>query len=137
MTIKTPKGDQKFKRLNICEFTSTRKRMSVIVEDKDKKIILMCKGADSVITDRLSNDSLYSNTFNETDRVVTQFANEGLRTLYLAQKEIPRKEWVKWNDEVIQAKLAIVNREEKVAAVDEKIEDELELIGSTAIEDKL
>lgn len=100
MTIKTPKGDQKFKRLNICEFTSTRKRMSVIVEDKDKKIILMCKGADSVITDRLSNDSLYSNTFNETDRVVTQFANEGLRTLYLAQKELPRKEWVKWNDEV-------------------------------------
>lgn len=137
MTIKTPKGDQKFKRLNICEFTSTRKRMSVIVEDKDKKIILMCKGADSVITDRLSNDSLYSNCFNETDRIVTQYANEGLRTLYLAQKEIPRKEWVKWNDEVNQAKLAIVNREEKVAAVDEKIEDELELIGSTAIEDKL
>jgi magnesium-transporting ATPase (P-type) len=38
---------------------------------------------------------------------------------------------------VDQAKLAIVNRQEKVAALDEKIEDELELIGSTAIEDKL
>jgi magnesium-transporting ATPase (P-type) len=33
MTIKTPNGNQKFKRLNICDFTSTRKRMSVIVED--------------------------------------------------------------------------------------------------------
>jgi len=33
--------------------------------------------------------------------------------------------------------LAICHREEKVAAVDEKIEVDLELIGSTAIEDKL
>ena len=58
MTIKTPNGDQKFKRLNVCEFSSTRKRMSVIVEDKNKNIILMCKGADSVITERLSKQSL-------------------------------------------------------------------------------
>jgi len=33
--------------------------------------------------------------------------------------------------------LEINNREEKVAAVDEKIEVDLELIGSTAIEDRL
>jgi magnesium-transporting ATPase (P-type) len=44
----------------------------------------MCKGADSVITDRLSEKSLKSDTFKETERVVTEFANEGLRTLYLA-----------------------------------------------------
>ena len=37
----------------------------------------------------------------------------------------------------MQAQLAIVHREEKVAAVNEKIEKEMELIGSTAIEDKL
>ena len=73
----------------------------------------------------------------ETDRIVTRYANEGLRTLYLAQKELKRKDWEKWNEEVQQAKLAICNREEKVAAVDEKIETDLELIGSTAIEDKL
>lgn len=103
MTIKTPKGDLKFKRLNICEFTSTRKRMSVIVEDKDKKIFLMCKGADSVITDRLSKESLQSKTFIETDRIVTRYANEGLRTLYLAQKQLPKKEWEAWNEEVMQA----------------------------------
>jgi len=101
MTVKTPNGPLKFKRLNVCEFTSTRKRMSVIVEDKDKKIILMCKGADSVITDRLSQESLKSKVFVETDRVVTRFANEGLRTLYLSQKILDRKEWELWNEEVI------------------------------------
>ena len=97
----------------------------------------MCKGADSVITERLSHESLNSSTFKETDRVVTEFANEGLRTLYLSQKEINRKEWTTWNEESNQAKLSICNREEKVAAVDEKIEIDMELIGSTAIEDKL
>jgi magnesium-transporting ATPase (P-type) len=35
------------------------------------------------------------------------------------------------------AKLEINDREEKVATVDEKIEVDLELIGSTAIEDRL
>lgn len=137
MTIKTPKGELKYKLLNVCVFTSTRKRMSVIVEDKDKKIWLMCKGADSVITERLSKSSLNSEVFRETDRIVTKYANEGLRTLYLAQKELDRKYWIKWNEESNQAKLAICHREEKVAAVDEKIETDMELIGSTAIEDKL
>lgn len=93
MTVKTPNGDLKFKRLNICEFTSTRKRMSVIVEDKDGRIILMCKGADSVITDRLSKESLSSKIFIETDRIVTRYANEGLRTLYLSQKILDKKVW--------------------------------------------
>jgi phospholipid-transporting ATPase len=44
----------KFELLNVCEFTSTRKRMSVILKDVNGKIILMCKGADSVILERLS-----------------------------------------------------------------------------------
>jgi len=45
--------------------------------------------------------------------------------------------WKEWNKEVEQAKLEIDNREEKVAAVDAKIEQDLLLLGSTAIEDKL
>lgn len=43
----------KFEVLNIIEFTSTRKRMSIIVRTEDDKIICMCKGADSIIIPRL------------------------------------------------------------------------------------
>lgn len=68
---------------------------------------------------------------------VYNFANEGLRTLFLAQKKIDNDTYQKWSEESKQAKLALVNREEKVAMVDEKIEDGLELIGSTAIDDRL
>jgi phospholipid-transporting ATPase len=39
----------KYKLLNVCEFTSTRKRMSCILRDPSNRIVLMCKGADSVI----------------------------------------------------------------------------------------
>jgi magnesium-transporting ATPase (P-type) len=45
--------------------------------------------------------------------------------------------YARWNEEQFQAQLEVQNREDKVAAVDEKIEQELELIGSTAIEDRL
>lgn len=43
-----------YKLLNILEFTSTRKRMSVVVEDPTGKILLLTKGADSIILARLN-----------------------------------------------------------------------------------
>ncbi len=47
--------------MNILEFNSNRKRMSVIVQDSLGSIFLMCKGADSVILPRLiKNDDINS-----------------------------------------------------------------------------
>lgn len=49
MTI-SYKGKEYFYKLhNILEFTSDRKRMSVIIEDESGKIMLLTKGADSII----------------------------------------------------------------------------------------
>lgn len=45
----------KYKLKNILEFSSTRKRMSIIVEDPQGRLFLMTKGADNVIFPRLSN----------------------------------------------------------------------------------
>lgn len=127
----------KYQLLNICEFTSTRKRQSCIMRDPQGKIILMCKGADSVITERLATESLNSELFTKTQSFVDNFAEEGLRTLFLAEKEVDEDTYEAWNEENKAAKLEITDREEKVAAVDEKIEIEMTLVGSTAIEDKL
>ncbi|EPQ67156.1 Aminophospholipid translocase, partial [Blumeria graminis f. sp. tritici 96224] len=44
--------------LNVIEFSSKRKRMSIIVRFPDGSICLICKGADSVILPRLRNSSL-------------------------------------------------------------------------------
>ena len=40
---------QEFQILNVCEFNSTRKRMSTVVRGPDGKIKMYCKGADTVI----------------------------------------------------------------------------------------
>ena len=50
---KIKKTHYQFELLNVIEFTSTRKRMSVIVKNWENKIICMTKGADSIIVPRL------------------------------------------------------------------------------------
>ena len=50
---------QEWEILNICEFNSTRKRMSAVVRDPQGKIKLYIKGADTVILERLKPDNPY------------------------------------------------------------------------------
>ena len=45
-----------YELLALIEFTSARKRMSVLVKTKEGKILLLSKGADSVIMARLASD---------------------------------------------------------------------------------
>jgi phospholipid-translocating ATPase len=70
--------------------------MSVIVKDENGKIILMCKGADSVIEERLSPQSKSSEVFEETKKCVDLCAQEGLRTLFLAERVIDPVEFEQW-----------------------------------------
>ena len=50
ISIKTPFNTLRYELLNVLEFTSTRKRMSVIIKDlQNGEIWLFTKGADSVI----------------------------------------------------------------------------------------
>lgn len=53
MVCNTWDGQRKFKLLNVIEFDSTRKRMSVIVRTPENEILVICKGADSIIEKRL------------------------------------------------------------------------------------
>ncbi|KAJ3291854.1 hypothetical protein HK104_005773, partial [Borealophlyctis nickersoniae] len=126
---------RKFRVLNILEFNSTRKRMSVVVRDEEGRIVLLCKGADSVIYERLAlyQDDLRDITFSHLE----QFANEGLRTLCIAQRTIPGKEYEQWSSMYQAASTALVDREGEIEKVAEFIERDLVLLGATAIEDKL
>lgn len=58
--IETHNGMQKYQLLNVIEFNSTRKRMTVIVKNlQDNQIRVMCKGADSIIIPRLKKSTKY------------------------------------------------------------------------------
>lgn len=125
---------QEFEILNVCEFNSTRKRMSTIVRTPNGKIKLYTKGADSVILERLSKNQLY------TDKTVTHledYATDGLRTLCLAYREISEQEYRQWAAIYDQAAATINGRGDALDQAAELIEKDLFLLGATAIEDKL
>ena len=116
--------------------------MSVIVKDLNGNNIdgtadlyVLTKGADSIILPRL-NEELSPNTKDTMD-LVENYAREGLRTLLLAQKKITLNEYIQWNQLFETAMQSVNNREEEVALVNDKMESNLELVGATAIEDKL
>ena len=60
MFVKVLGVDQEYEILNVCEFNSTRKRMSTVVRGPDGKIKLYCKGADTVILERLGPNQPYT-----------------------------------------------------------------------------
>ena len=72
-----------------------------------------------------------------TTEHLNKFASEGLRTLCLAKKDIDPAYFEIWKERLHEASTSLENREEKVDACYEEIEQNLVLIGATAIEDKL
>jgi phospholipid-transporting ATPase len=125
---------QEFELLNVLEFNSTRKRMSVIVRTPDKRVVLYCKGADSVIYARLRAGQEQADT---TLKHLERFAAVGLRTLCLGRVYLDEARYVEWNKTFHAASIALVDRDGKLDAAAEEIEKDLELVGATAIEDKL
>ncbi|RWS09297.1 phospholipid-transporting ATPase ID-like protein, partial [Dinothrombium tinctorium] len=123
-----------YELLAILDFNNVRKRMSVILR-KDGKIFLYCKGADSVIFERLSVNCL--DLKNQTIEHLNKFAGDGLRTLCIARRELDENVYEKWRVRHHEAITSLDNREDKVNAVYEEIEQNLVLVGATAIEDKL
>ena len=88
LSLKTPGSSdiEKYELLDILEFTSARKRMSVVLRKQDGSLLLLTKGADNIIFERLrpGADELKM----ETEKHLSEFANSGLRTLTLAYKTI-------------------------------------------------
>jgi phospholipid-transporting ATPase len=50
-------GDQEYEVLNVNKFNSKRKRMSIVLRRPNGSIVLYCKGADSVMMQRIQNSS--------------------------------------------------------------------------------
>ena len=130
--------------LDVLEFTSKRKRMSVIVKDPKGKIRIITKGADSKIFDNLNKKEKGSKMHLRTKQHAASFANDGLRTLGVGQRMISGAEFTKWKKEIDALRLDPVEVKKKKAQEDNKIDDKagelergLSLLGATAIEDKL
>ncbi|KAM4755716.1 phospholipid-transporting ATPase ID isoform 3-T3 [Cyanocitta cristata] len=124
-----------YQLLAILDFNNIRKRMSVIVRSPEGKIRLYCKGADTILLERLHpvNQDLTSIT---TDHL-NEYAGEGLRTLVLAYKDLEESYYKDWSERLHRAGSAPEAREDHLARLYDEVEHDMMLLGATAIEDKL
>ncbi|XP_030873850.1 phospholipid-transporting ATPase IG, partial [Leptonychotes weddellii] len=123
---------EEYELLHTLNFDSVRRRMSVIVKTQAGDILLFCKGADSAVFPRVQNHEI-----ELTKAHVERNAMDGYRTLCVAFKEIAPDDYERINRQLIEAKMALQDREEKMEKVFDDIETNMNLIGATAVEDKL
>ncbi|XP_059845434.1 phospholipid-transporting ATPase ID-like [Hypanus sabinus] len=129
-------GESKvYELLCILDFDNVRKRMSVIVRSPDKKLYLYCKGADTIVFERLCSSSRHLQDI--TTEHLDEFAGDGLRTLALAYKQLDKTYFEDWYKRHHEASTASENRDEQLFMLYEEIEKDLILLGATAVEDKL
>ncbi|XP_051154050.1 probable phospholipid-transporting ATPase IA isoform X2 [Leptopilina boulardi] len=136
----------RYEVLNVIEFTSARKRMSIILRTPEGKIKIYCKGADSVIYERLATtptgeSEIEPEGFDDFRDVTLEhleiFASEGLRTLCFAVADVPENRYQSWRELYHKALISTNNRDAKIEDAANIIENKLTLLGATAIEDQL
>ncbi|XP_042498744.1 probable phospholipid-transporting ATPase 8 isoform X3 [Macadamia integrifolia] len=130
------KVHREYKLLHILEFSSSRKRMSVIVRNEENQLLLLCKGADSVMFERLSKAGQIFEV--ETKDHIDRYSAAGLRTMVIAYRLLDEQDYAIWREDFFKAKTSVsADRDTLVDAAADKIERELILLGATAVEDKL
>ncbi|KAK0846406.1 drs2 neo1 protein [Friedmanniomyces endolithicus] len=90
--------------------------------------------------DELVEDSLAANDALVIERClqhINDFATDGLRTLLYGYRFLDDDEYRIWKKSYHDATTSLVNRQQRIEEAGELIEQQLELGGATAIEDKL
>ncbi|CAG8795688.1 14413_t:CDS:2, partial [Gigaspora rosea] len=131
--LRTPDGDVlEYLILQTFPFTSESKRMGIVVKDKTTgEIMFYQKGADVVMSQIVQyNDWL--------DEECDNMAREGLRTLVVARKRLSEDAYNEFHERFNEAKVSITDRKaQEQLVVVSLLEQELELLGVTGVEDKL
>ena len=132
ITLATELGRFSFEILEVFPFTSERKRMGIVVRDQATgDVTFYLKGADVVMSPVVThNDWL--------DEECGNMAREGLRTLVMARLRLSQDSWTMFEKAYNAAKIQVENRDETMAkVVASHLEQNMELLGVTGVEDKL
>ncbi len=90
--------------------------MSIILRDPtDGHIKLFCKGADSIIKDRLDPKQIDKILLGDTDDFLTKASHKGLRTLLMAMKVIDESEYKEFAAQIAEAEKDVMQRDKILA----------------------
>ena len=135
--IKINDEEKKHEILNYIHFSSDRKRMSIILKDESNAIKIYTKGADCEILKRLSKNNNNIEKINFIKNKIDKYSKKGYRTLLIGYKEISKEDYEKWNNDLKNYKKNIQRKKKLIEKNNNKIENELILLGGTIVEDKL
>lgn len=137
MTVEIEGNPTDFEILDVIEFDSTRKRMTVIIRTQNDGIHVYCKGADNVMFERLSKSNNEQSDLIKASKALIEYSNVGLRTLVMCYKPLAEDEYQNFKVAWSAAQVDLKERESMMDKVAASIECEFILLGCTAIEDKL
>lgn len=133
MTIHTPNGEECFKIVYEFPFTSERKRMGIILQSsRIDGYFFYLKGADTVMKSKVP-EVQRGFLMDESETL----SREGLRTLVMTQKYLTEQEFLQWREKYEAAKSTLDGREQHVASALEQLEQGMEFLGITGVEDLL
>jgi phospholipid-transporting ATPase len=125
---------EKFQVLATIEFNSDRKKMTSVIKDGNGKIWCLTKGADNKIMEILKKDDP---NLEKTCENNNKFAEFGLRTLFFAYKVMSQDELDQWLEINRSAQMSTVDKLKNIDDAEKALEKDLNLIGTSAIEDLL
>ncbi|KAK6266438.1 hypothetical protein QUC31_017275 [Theobroma cacao] len=124
--------------LGLHEFDSVRKRMSVVIRFPNNTVKVLVKGADTSMFSILAKDTERDDQIRQaTQSHLTEYSSVGLRTLVVAAKDLTDAELELWQCRYEDASTSLVDRAAKLRQTAALVECNLNLLGATAIEDKL
>ena len=121
--------------LNILNFSSERKRMSIVLKEGNN-IKVYTKGADCEIKKRLSKNSS-KKYFTAITKGIDIFSAKGYRTLMIAEKTITQDEYLKWSEKLRNGEMNLQKKHSLIDSLYNEMEQDLLLLGATIVEDKL
>ncbi|MED6181078.1 Alanine--tRNA ligase [Stylosanthes scabra] len=127
---------QRFNVLGLHEFDSDRKRMSVILGYTDDSVKLFVKGADTSMLSVIDK-SLNTEILQATETHLYSYSSLGLRTLVIGMRELSVSEFDQWHFAFEAASTSLIGRAAMLRKVASNVENNLCILGATAIEDKL
>ncbi|GKV03015.1 hypothetical protein SLEP1_g15380 [Rubroshorea leprosula] len=123
--------------LGLHEFDSVRKRMSVVRFPNNSMKVLV-NGADTSMFRILAKNTEKDDQIRRaTQTHLTEYSLQGLRTLVVAARDLTDAELEQWQCRFEDASTSLIDRTLKLRQTAALIECNLNLLGATAIDDKL
>jgi len=127
---------REYRLLAVNPFDSVRKRMSVLVQHPTTyRYILLVKGADNAMIEEASHSS--KQFLDTLGLQVRDYSRQGLRSMVIGRRDLDRETVEPWLERYRQAQTSIWCRDQELSEAAVDIEQQIDLLGVTAVEDEL